>query len=89
MDLLLVLSKEFIPLKMSRESKFFVAEVEFGKDGKIIVHVSSLSGIDLRYIQEFLRHANSKNTEIYPHMSKASIARVTNPHDTIFKYKKL
>ena len=74
---------------MARESKFFAVEVEFGKDGKVIIHVSSPSGIDLRYIQELLRHANSKNTETYTHMSKASITRVTNPHDTIFKYEKL
>ncbi|MCD6124357.1 hypothetical protein J7J62_04205 [bacterium] len=74
---------------MARGCEHFAVEVEFGKDGKIIVHVSSLSGIDLRYIQKILRHANSKSTEIYTHMSKASIARVTNPHDTIFKEEKL
>jgi len=70
---------------MARESKFFAVEVEFGKDGKVIIHVSSPSGIDLRYIPELLRHANSKSTEIYTYMSKANIARIRNPHNIIFK----
>jgi len=43
------------------------------------------SGVDLRYIQEILGHKSSKTTEIYTHVSKANIARIRNPLDTIFK----
>ena len=43
------------------------------------------SGVDLRYIQEILGHKSSKTTEIYTHVSKASIASIKSPLDTIFK----
>ena len=43
------------------------------------------SGIDLRYIQEILGHKSSKTTEIYTHVSKASLTSIKNPLDSIFK----
>jgi len=42
------------------------------------------SGVDLRYMQEILGHKSSKTMEIYTHVSKASIARIKSPLDTIF-----
>lgn len=41
------------------------------------------SGIDLRYIQEFLGHSSSKTTEIYTHVSTKSLTNITNPLDTL------
>ncbi|WP_093396555.1 tyrosine-type recombinase/integrase [Thermodesulforhabdus norvegica] len=46
------------------------------------------SGVDLRYIQEILGHKSSKTTEIYTHVSKASIASIKSPIDTFFKERK-
>jgi len=43
------------------------------------------SGVDLRYIQELLGHKSSKTTEIYTHVSKANLASIKNPLDTILK----
>jgi site-specific recombinase XerD len=45
------------------------------------------SGVDLRYIQELLGHKNSKTTEIYTHVSKASLASIKNPLDSIMEEK--
>ena len=42
-------------------------------------------GVDLRYIQEILGHKSSKTTEIYTHVSKASIARIRSPLDIILE----
>ena len=36
------------------------------------------SGVDLRYIQEILGHKSSKTTEIYTHVSRASLAKIEN-----------
>ena len=43
------------------------------------------SGVDLRYIQEILGYKSSKTTEIYTHVSKATIASIKSPLDSIFR----
>ena len=43
------------------------------------------SGVDLRYIQERLGYKRSKTTEIYTHVSKATIASIKSPLDSIFR----
>ena len=69
---------------MARESKFFAVEVEFGKDGKVIVRVPFLeSGIDSRYIQELLGHKGSKTAETYSHVSTKNLTAIKNLIDTL------
>ncbi|MEK6481379.1 site-specific tyrosine recombinase/integron integrase [Catalinimonas sp. 4WD22] len=41
------------------------------------------AGVDLRYIQVLLGHCSSKTTEIYTHVSKAHIRKITSPLDAI------
>ena len=47
------------------------------------------SGVDLRYIQELLGHKSSKTTEIYTHVSKASLTKIENPLDRLMKEERV
>jgi len=42
-------------------------------------------GTDLSYIQALLSHASIKTTEIYTHVTQASINKLRNPLDEIFE----
>lgn len=44
------------------------------------------NGTDLRYIQELLGHKSSKTTEVYTHVTKRNIARITSPLDTLLDF---
>jgi len=41
------------------------------------------AGVDIRYIQELLGHANIKTTEIYTHVSAKDIQKIVNPLDRL------
>jgi len=42
-----------------------------------------LSGVDLRCIQEMLRHKHSKTTEIYTHVSTKNLSKIKSPLDML------
>ena len=60
-------------------------------DKKVSVHSLCYSfathlleqGEDLRYIQKLLGHKSSKTTEIYTHITKQSMGRITSPLDNL------
>ena len=41
------------------------------------------AGIGLRYIQSLLGHRSSRTTEIYTHVSRADLANIQSPLDTL------
>ncbi|PKM56421.1 MAG: hypothetical protein CVU98_11310 [Firmicutes bacterium HGW-Firmicutes-3] len=51
--------------------------------GRTLQQVFRNSATDLRFIQELLGHSSSKTTEIYTHVSRASLSRITNPLDQL------
>jgi len=46
-----------------------------------LLHIFWKIGTNLRYVHKILGHGNSKTTEIYPHVSKESLANSFNPLD--------
>lgn len=44
-----------------------------------LLHICWKIGTNLRYVHKVLGHGNSKITEIYPHVSKESLANSFNP----------
>ncbi len=44
---------------------------------------------DLRYIQELLRHSNSKTAEIYTHITSRGLDKIVSPLDNLIKAGKL
>lgn len=42
------------------------------------------SDVDLRYIQELLRHKSSKTTEVCPHFSTKDLGRFISPLDKLY-----
>ena len=48
-----------------------------------LLHIFWKIGTNLRYVHKILGHGNSKTTEIYPHVSKKSLANIKNPLDQL------
>ena len=47
--------------------------------GFCLLHIYWKMGTNLRYVHKVLGYGNSKITEIYPHVSKESLANSFNP----------
>ena len=77
--------------KKSVQKIFYTALEKSNIDKKVSVHSLRHSfathlleqGEDLRYIQKILGHKSSKTTEIYTHITKRGIGKITSPLDSL------
>ena len=48
-----------------------------------VCHTQSGKGVNLRYIQDMMRHSSSKTTEIYTHITQKDLDQIKSPMDDL------
>ena len=73
----------------SAQNVFYAAAEKIGTNKNVSIHSLRHAfathlledGVDLRYIQELLGHKSSRTTEIYTHVSRFDIKKISSPAD--------